>query len=144
MSQMSLNWNKANEKAINKALQEMVKVNEEKAFFALGLIGEEVSNLARKDKTYQDQTANLRNSTGYIIVTDKSIQDKEFGEGEGAKIGLKTAIDNITTNKEEIQLIVLAGMNYAEELETKGYKVLSFAVLSIPEMAKEIQNYYNK
>jgi len=144
MSQMSLNWNKANEKAINKALQEMVKVNEEKAFFALGLIGEKVSNLARKDKTYQDQTANLRNSTGYIIVTDKSIQDKEFGEGEGAKIGLKTAIDNITTNKEEIQLIVLAGMNYAEELETKGYKVLSFAVLSIPEMAKEIQNYYNK
>lgn len=70
--------------------------------------------------TYQDRTGNLRNSIGYFV----------FHDGELVK-----EVSNIVTNKEKIQpyiktkgvqLIGIAGMNYASYVESKGYNVISY------------------
>ena len=70
--------------------------------------------------TYLDQTTNLRNSIGYFI----------FHNGE-----LVHEKNEITTNKSKIeefikpsgfQMILIAGMNYASYVESKGYNVISY------------------
>ena len=70
--------------------------------------------------TYKDVTTNLRNSIGYFI----------FHDGELVK-----EVSNIVTNKalvqdivkpKGIQLIGIAGMNYASFVESKGYNVISY------------------
>jgi hypothetical protein len=70
--------------------------------------------------TYKDQTTNLRNSIGYFI----------FHNGE-----LVHEKNEIITNKSIIeefvkptgfQLILIAGMNYASYVESKGYNVISY------------------
>ena len=70
--------------------------------------------------TYKDQTTNLRNSIGYFI----------FHNGE-----LVHEKNEIMTNKPLIeglvkptgfQLILIAGMNYASWVESKGYNVISY------------------
>jgi hypothetical protein len=144
MAQVKLDWDKANEKAIEKALKELYAANEEKGVFALGAVAEQVINKARKEKTYQDQTGNLRNSTGYILVENSKDVKEDFGSGEGAKIGKKIALENKSNNKNEVQLIIDSGMEYSIEVESKGYKVLSFALPSIIGLSKEIQKFYNK
>lgn len=70
--------------------------------------------------TYLDQTTNLRNSIGYFI----------FHNGEMVR-----EKNEITTNKSLVdgfvkssgfQLILIAGMNYASYVESKGYNVISY------------------
>ena len=70
--------------------------------------------------TYKDQTTNLRNSIGYFI----------FYNGE-----LVHEKNEIVTNKPLIEglvkpngfhLILIAGMNYASYVESKGYNVISY------------------
>jgi hypothetical protein len=70
--------------------------------------------------TYLNQTTNLRNSIGYFI----------FYNGE-----LVREKNEIVTNKSKIeqfinpsgfQLILIAGMNYASYVESKGYNVISY------------------
>jgi len=139
-----LQYDKENEKRIQDSLKSLYKANQEKGVFAFGLIGEKITNLARNQKTYQDQTSNLINSTGYVLVENSNVERKDFGTGEGAKIGLDIALENKSSNKEEIQLIIDAGMEYAEELESKGYKVISFALPNITQMAKDIEKMFKK
>jgi hypothetical protein len=70
--------------------------------------------------TYMDQTTHLRNSIGYFI----------FHNGE-----LVHEKNEIVTNKAKIQefikpsgfqMILIAGMNYASHVESKGYNVISY------------------
>ena len=70
--------------------------------------------------TYKDQTTNLRNSIGYFI----------FHNGE-----LVHEKNEIVTNKSKVeefikpsgfQMILIAGMNYASWVESKGYNVISY------------------
>jgi hypothetical protein len=80
--------------------------------------------------TYMDQTTNLRNSIGYFI----------FHDGQPVK-----EVSNLLTNKtliqdyvisKGIQLIGIAGMNYASHVESKGYNVISYqADLCVVELA---------
>jgi hypothetical protein len=70
--------------------------------------------------TYKDQTTNLRNSIGYFIFHN--------GELVHEKNNIAT---NITVIQEFIkqtgfQLILIAGMNYASYVESKGYNVISY------------------
>jgi len=70
--------------------------------------------------TYKDQTTNLRNSIGYFIFHNgKLVHEK----------------NEIVTNKSKVeelikpsgfQMILIAGMNYASYVESKGYNVISY------------------
>ena len=85
--------------------------------------------------TYVDQTGNLRNSIGYFI----------FYNGE-----LVHEKNEIITNKfkvEELikptgfQMILIAGMNYASYVESKGYNVISYqADVCMVDLAGYLEN----
>jgi hypothetical protein len=88
--------------------------------------------------TYKDVTANLRNSVGYFIFQDgrnifQNPATNEFTgpksegklpESEIAAINLASIKDVI--KPEGIQLIGVAGMEYASYVESKGYNVISY------------------
>ena len=86
---------------------------------------------------YEDVTANLRNSVGYFIYHDgKLIIGGQAGDITGRKPEDKlnsAEIESIQTDAikefikpDGIQLIGLAGMNYASYVESKGYNVISY------------------
>lgn len=147
--QNGLNWDKANDKAIEKALNDVIKINEKKALQALGFVAEKTINLARSGKNYEDQTGNLKGSTGYVINEGSKLTKQDFGGSGGAgadgkKIGLSVAKEASNAKKDEIQLVITAGMEYAEQLETKEYQVLTFALPSIIKFSKELELIYKK
>jgi len=86
---------------------------------------------------YDDQTANLRNSIGYFIAIDGKIINsnpsdertgkKSEGKLNAAEIAIinQGAINDIV-KPEGIQLIGIAGMDYASHVESKGYNVISY------------------
>lgn len=70
--------------------------------------------------TYNDVTTNLRNSIGYFVFHDGELI-KEHGNIETNQ----ALIQDIVVPK-GIQLIGIAGMNYASFVESKGYNVISY------------------
>lgn len=85
--------------------------------------------------TYKDQTTNLRNSIGYFI----------FHNGE--MVHEKNEIATNRSKVEEIvsptgfQLILIAGMNYASYVESKGYNVISYqADVCMVDLAGYLEN----
>lgn len=92
-------------------------------------VGEKCINHARSLDTYQDQTGALRNSIGYSIFKNgKLVFDAYPGEGEDAKAADESRrIAASKMNASGWCLIVVAGMNYAAAVESKGYDVLSSA-----------------
>lgn len=99
--------------------------------------GEDAVNEARsyaKQNDWQDVTGNLRSSIGYVITLNGSIvgQDFEKVQGpqpatkDGKKIGYDLAID-IAKALPEIALVIVAGMNYAVTVESRGRNVLTSA-----------------
>ena len=102
------------------------------SFKVLSRAGENAVTFARNLDTYKDQTANLRNSIGYVIVHDGKIVSNLFsGSGDGAAKGQsyakKIASEAGGLNSKGWILIVVAGMEYAAYVEAKGYDVLSGA-----------------
>jgi hypothetical protein len=71
--------------------------------------------------TYIDQTTNLRNSIGYFIFQDgKLVRENTIGDA----IANREMVKDLVIPK-GIQLIGIAGMNYASYVESKGYNVIS-------------------
>jgi len=72
--------------------------------------------------TYKDRTTNLRNSIGYFIFQDGvlAIENQTGNEEENRK-----EVQSVVKPK-DIQLIGIAGMNYASFVESKGYNVISY------------------
>ena len=84
---------------------------------------------------YKDQTGNLRNSIGYFIFHNGQLVHEK---------------NEITTNKSIVeefikpsgfQLILIAGMNYASYVESKGYNVISYqADVCMIDLALHLEN----
>lgn len=87
----------------------------------LNYLGFQCVSIARKSQEYQDQTSNLRNSTGYIILKDGEVIDSWFEVGrtgkEDGKLGAKKGKEHAEKvgqqYKQGYALIVVAGMEYA-------------------------------
>ena len=72
--------------------------------------------------TYKDVTTNLRNSIGYFVFHDGEMV---IENQRGNAIANKQEIQDLIKPK-GIQLIGIAGMNYASFVESKGYNVISY------------------
>lgn len=67
---------------------------EERIYKLLQRAGEEFVKIARKKKSYQDQTGNLRSSIGYVIVKDGDILTEDYqqsAEGTDKQTGIREA-----------------------------------------------------
>jgi type II secretory pathway pseudopilin PulG len=116
--------------------------------------GEEIVNKCRnagKPHHYRDQTGNLRSSTGYILLIDgRVVSMSDFtavsgpkGDGkDGVKEGKQYAKDISKRHRTGIALIVVAGMNYAEYVEKRGWDVLVSGKLHaeriVPSMLRQL------
>ncbi len=71
--------------------------------------------------TYEDQTANLRNSIGFAVFHNGEMVYSDIGP----KVEDLESIMN-SVKPSGFQLIGFAGMNYASYVESKGYNVISY------------------
>ena len=91
---------------------------------------------------YQDQTANLRSSTGYFILEDgRIIQGNTSGTSEGQEAA-RGIVSSVSKMKQGLQLIGVAGMEYASRLEAMGYNVISSqAEVAMVDLSKQLKAY---
>ena len=94
--------------------------------YMLKYMGESLITYAKEQRSYTDQSGNLTNSIGYVIV--QSGDPIHYGgfiqPGDGADAGLKVALKMAKNAPNSFSLIILAGMNYAACVEAKGYNVI--------------------
>lgn len=109
---------------------------------ALCELGEECVGRVRDragDKSWYDQSGNLRSSVGYVIAHNKNIiQYSAFNQvkqgSEGVKTGKDLAEKLAKRYSNNYVLIVVAGMNYAEFVEAMDNKdVLASTKLWVKE-----------
>ena len=97
-------------------------------------IGEEAVTLAKlipPERGFTDRTGNLRSSIGYVVCKDGQPINLAFeavkGGHEGVHTGQRLAMEIAGKHPEGYTLIVVAGMNYAAYVESKGRDVLTSA-----------------
>lgn len=97
-------------------------------------IGEEAVTLAKSippERGFTDRTGNLRSSIGYVVCKDGKPINTAFeavkGGHSGVHTGQRLATGLAKNYPEGYTLIVVAGMNYAVHVESKGRDVLTSA-----------------
>lgn len=102
---------------------------------ALIALGKECVDYARANHTFQNDTGNLESSIGgKVFVDGKAVWEGGFVQvlegGEGVEKGraLADAV-GAKCGEGEMMLVIVAGMEYAVILESKGYDVTASAEL---------------
>ncbi|MCK4297070.1 MAG: hypothetical protein KAX28_10500 [Candidatus Marinimicrobia bacterium] len=123
---------------INRRITNWVVSIEQRIIWTLAMVGEKFVNDARNTKTYQDQTGNLRSSIGYIIARDGVIiQENVEGKAEGRSHAKEVAREVLRENPKGFILIVVAGMEYAAAVESKGYDVITGSIPAAKALLKK-------
>ena len=119
----------------NKMLEYARRV-EQAQLFQMFTLGEMCVNHARSvpaSQGFNDQTGNLRSSMGYIVFNHGVIAKQNFKQvlkgNEGQLEGKKLALEIGQQYRDKIVLVVVAGMNYAVAVESRGKDVLTSAEL---------------
>lgn len=100
---------------------------------SLTSVGEEAVKLAKMippERGFKDRTGNLRSSIGYVVLVDgkpvnvafAAVKGGHAGVNEGQRLALQ-----VGSKTEGYALVVVAGMNYAVHVESKGRDVLTSA-----------------
>jgi hypothetical protein len=107
-------------------LEARFKLIEAALLLRLQRTGEQFVINARTKGDYTDRTGNLRNSIGYVILKDgEQIGGEVKGGTEGGKSADRVLQDAIGKFPRGYVLIVVAGMDYAAAVESKGKDVLT-------------------
>lgn len=136
---------------IKSRIDNFIKVIEKRSIQRLQYLGEQCVAMARLNGDYIDQTGNLRSSVGYVVFKNGVVIHVSFeqvGSGlSGKNEGLSVAIKAGSKYREGICLVVVAGMNYALAVESRGRDVLTstelFAKQELPRMLAELKNNIN-
>lgn len=111
---------------IDRYIEDKTKILDTLILRNLNYLGMQCVLIAKTLDTYQDQTANLRNSIGYVVVKNGTIIESVFeGKAKGNAVSDKSGEEVGKTYAQEIALkfptgyalIVVAGMNYASYVE---------------------------
>ncbi|MCK9592710.1 MAG: hypothetical protein M0Q91_11965 [Methanoregula sp.] len=94
---------------------------------------------------YQDQTANARSSIGYFVLNNGKIVAENFlGTAEGEAAGRKV-LEFVAERDKGYILVGVAGMDYVNELESRGYNVItSQADMLLFKLPGQLQNLVNR
>ena len=121
----------------------------------LAYLGEQCVKRIREDRTnWQDQTGNLRSSIGYAVCNyGRTLFESQFesvtgktGTGTSGSQTGKNYVETLAKQYADVYtLVVVAGMDYSEYLELKGYDVLQGTeVWAKAEIDKVINVYYRR
>lgn len=108
-------------------------------------------NECRGLNTYQDQTTNLRSSIGGFIVVDGQIDSMSSFEQlpprikdttgkvkyNGGELGKAYAEDLASGEPKNIVMGIVAGMQYAQAVESLGYDVITGSTILSERLIKE-------
>lgn len=124
---------------------------------ALSYLGEQCVIRVRDrggDKSWYDQSGNLRSSVGYVIAHNGSIiQYSDFNQvkqgSEGVKVGKDLAEELARRYSNDYVLVIVAGMNYAEHVEAMENKdVLAstelWSIDQVPKMLEKLKRQIAK
>lgn len=132
-------------------------IDDDDMLYELSFLGEQMCNHARditKGHTsggYDDQTGNLRSSIGYRIFKDgKPMKDGGTaqvggpkGNGSEGKEKVPSALDAFSSDPRVVKngwtLLVVAGMEYAQYVEDKGYNVLYLTGIELENKMAELR-----
>lgn len=117
----------------------------------LQYLGEQCVALARTNGDYMDRTGNLRSSIGYVVFKNGVAYNQNFEQTKeglkGTNTGRTLAIKVGSKYKNGACLVVVAGMNYALSVESKGRDVLTstelFAKQELPKMMEALKRNIN-
>lgn len=132
---------KFTEDQLRTELERRFELVQEAIISRLQFIGEQFVELARNNNTYKDHTGNLRSSIGYIILKDgqqlfDNFQKSAFIDpklspsnakevNQGVEKGGEIANSVAAEYPKGLVLIVVAGMEYAAYVESRGFDVLT-------------------
>ena len=89
----------------------------------------------------------MRSSIGYFVLKDGDVISQKFQDNPAGKEAAEKLLDEIP-NKTGLQLIVVAGMNYASYVESLGFDVITtsadLAMVSLDRKLKKLQDMLNK
>lgn len=136
---------------IRKMIRTRVDRIEKAIIVNLQYLGEQCVNKARESGDYTDRTGNLRSSIGYLILNDGVVVNTSsfgggYGEGgeKGASTGEAVAREVAKDYPHGYVLVVVAGMNYAVNVEATGRDVLSsaehYAEIELPQMISQLKS----
>ena len=133
---------------INRKVDRFVVSIEQRIVWGLAEVGEAFVNDARNktpaEGSFTDQTGDLRSSIGWVIARDGNILTAKF-EGktaEGRAQGQKTADEVIRQHSKGFVLVVVAGMEYACAVESKGKDVITGSIPAAKALLKrKIKEY---
>lgn len=113
--------------------------------YNLSAIGEACINIGRSTDSYTDQTGNLRNSIGYVVVCDGQVveqatthENRKQGGKDGTPAGEDFIKELVGKCRKGIYLIVVAGMSYATYVSAKGNDVLDSAELEADKLMRQL------
>ena len=142
---------------IHKVLMKEANRVERLTIRALSYLGEQCVSRVRNrggNKSWYDQSGNLRSSVGYVIAYNGSIiQYSDFNQikqgSEGVTVGKKLAEELVKRYSSDYVLVIVAGMNYAEYVERKDNKdVLAstelWAIDQVPKMLEKLNRQIAK
>ena len=134
---------------IDKVLQELqedLQRCRQAIILELIYLGEEAVKLQRGSHLYYDQTGNLTSSIGYMVldhgnvvkmssfqqVPPKKKRGRPKGSKSGHAIGRQKAAELAKQYAaDDLALVILAGMDYASNVEAKGKNVIDTAQLYV-------------
>lgn len=88
--------------------------------------GHILQTTASRAGNYQDQTGDLRRSIGFVVTYKGEVRGEYFEGGTAGNIAKQKAYEKASHHR-GIVLVVVAGMNYAAYVESKGFDVLTSA-----------------
>lgn len=120
---------------INQKLYKMIEV--------LNYVGEQFVTIQKKKKpaqgSYEDDTTNLRSSTGYIVALEGHVLGQKIeGKPEGVAKGKELLNEVLGKNRKGLVLIVCAGMEYGAAVESKNFDVISGGIPNAERLLKEL------
>lgn len=142
---------------IHKVLMKEANRVERLTIRALSYLGEQCVSRVRDregNKSWYDQSGNLRSSVGYVIAYNGNIiQYSDFNQikqgSEGVSVGKNLAKELVKRYPNDYVLVIVAGMNYAEYVERKDNKdVLAstelWAIDQVPKMLEKLKRQIAK
>jgi len=99
---------------------------EQALLLVLNEFGVELVKCAREQHNYTDRTGNLTNSIWYAVIKGRTVLSTGGGAtgNEGASAAMETIMGLAGNNATKYTLAVVAGMEYAAAVESRGYNVL--------------------
>lgn len=85
---------------------------------------EQAQSMTVAEGGFRDSSGNLRSSIGYFLYNGENLIDSYFdGNSEGKEAAI--ALANRVSRTNGLQLLGVAGMDYAEAVESRGLNVIT-------------------